>query len=185
MTPPPVLGPARKAELFDKLLASYEGLLDDDGVYEILRGVMTEEEIKASGFQFEHQDGLERTREVLDLLGGSDPHCPDRPRWPCKLRDVIHAPLPTNAYLDHQAGYADTMPIGGLDPNDLTPEQLAGWEDVLEADVVRVFPGAYGIHIEVDNVDAARLADFAFRACLGKLAEEQEEVAATGPQLSP
>lgn len=184
MTRPATLGPARKAELFDKLLSSYEGFLEDDGVYEILRGFMTEEEIQASGFRFEQQDGLERTREVLDLLGGPDPHSLNRPRRPCKLRDVIRVPLPASTYLDHQAGYANTMPIGALDQNDLTPEQLAGWEDVLEADVVRVFHGAYGVHIEVANVDVDRLADFSFRACLGKLAEVRKEASAAGPQLS-
>ena len=52
----------------------------------------------------------------------------------------------------------------------------AGWKDILNADIVRIFPGAYGVHIEVDNVDPERLSDFVFLASLGKLAEPQEEL---------
>lgn len=183
MAQPVMLGPARKAELFDKLLSFFEGLLEDDGTYEILRGIMTEKELIASGFQFEHRNEQKEAREVLELLGGPDPHAPDKPIRPCKLRDLIHKPLPCSTYLDHASGYADLMPIGGLVQNDLTPELLAGWEDVLEADVIRVFPGAYGVHIEMDNVEGVRLADFSFRACLGKLAEGQEETATAGQQF--
>ena len=124
MAEPDILGPARKAELFEELLKVFEEFMEDEDVYEILRSMMTDQEIIKSGFPFKHNDAEQQALAVLEQLGGQ-----------------AEPGIPANT-----------------------------------ADIVRIFPGAYGVHIEVDNVDPERLSDFVFLASLGKLAEPQEEL---------
>lgn len=173
MTEQAVLGPVRKAELFDELLKSYEGLLDDDSTYEISRGIMTEQEIIESGFQFITNHADSEVHFVLDQLGGQAGT--GVPAQPSKLRDLLAIQLPCGTYLDHCSTAMDLISIGGLDPEDITLGQLSGWEDVLDADIVQIYPGAYGVHIEVDNVDPDRLSEFVCRASMDDLAEPQQD----------
>lgn len=168
-----VLGPARKAELFDELLKTYEGLLDDDSTYKIFRGIMTEQEIIKSGFQFEQNEAEPEVRLILDQLGGQAGI--GIPSHPSKLRDLLSIQLPCATYLDHCSAAMDLISIGGLDPEDITSNKLSGWGDVLDADILQIYPGAYGVHIKVDNVDPDRLSDFAYRASMDDLAEPQED----------
>ena len=158
MAEPDILGTARKAELFDELLKTFEEFMEDEDVYEILRSMMTEQQALA----------------VLEQLGGQAE--PGIPANTAKLRDLLRIHLPDEAYLEHRSTAVDLLSIGDIDPADITPDKLAGWKDILNADIVRIFPGAYGVHIEVDNVDPERLSDFVFLASLGKLAEPQEEL---------
>ena len=174
MAEPDILGTARKAELFDELLKTFEEFMEDEDVYEILRSMMTDQEIIKSGFHFKHNDAEQQALAVLEQLGGQAE--PGIPANTAKLCDLLRIRLPDEAYLEHRSAGVDLLSIGDIDPEDITPDKLAGWKDILNADIVRIFPGAYGVHIEVDNVDPERLSDFVFLASLGKLAEPQEEL---------
>lgn len=79
-----------------------------------------------------------------------------------------------STYLDH--GFIDMgfLPIGGLCDADLTPEERENWSDVLDADVRRVFPGAYGIHIEVEDVEPERMSDFSSAVSVGQISKQQQ-----------
>ena len=174
MAEPDILGPARKAELFEELLKVFEEFMEDEDVYEILRSMMTDQEIIKSGFHFKHNDAEQQALAVLEQLGGQAE--PGIPANTAKLRDLLAIRLPDEAYLEHRSAGVDLLSIGDIDTEDITPDKLAGWKDILNADIVRIFPGAYGVHIEVDNVDPERLSDFVVLASLSKLAEPQEEL---------
>lgn len=86
---------------------------------------------------------------------------------------MIQFPLPDNTYLEHDINDMGFMPVSHLSGADLTPEMREEWADVLKADVRRIFPGAYGTHIEVGNVDPERLSDFSFAISTGQAQEQK------------
>lgn len=167
----------RKAELFDNVMKGVEGLFPDEDLYEILRGAfkMTDAEIKEAGVQFA-DSGWHVVTTLLGIMNGATKENGYAPAQPCKLKDLIHCPLPNSTYLEHDLIDMGFLPVGGLAGTDLTPEARAEWADVLDADVRRIFPGAYGIHIEVGNVDPDRLSDFSFTITVGQVSEQQPKM---------
>jgi len=47
-----------------------------------------------------------------------------------------------------------------LDENTLTDDGKAAWADVLDAEVVKVYNGYYGLQMELDKVKPSRLEEF-------------------------
>lgn len=101
MAEPDILGTARKAELFDELLKTFEEFMEDEDVYEILRSMMTDQEIIKSGFPFKHNDAEQQALAVLEQLGGQAE--PGIPANTAKLRDLLRIHLPDEAYLEHRS----------------------------------------------------------------------------------
>ena len=91
MAEPDILGPARKAELFEELLKVFEEFMEDEDVYEILRSMMTDQEIIKSGFPFKHNDAEQQALAVLEQLGGQAE--PGIPANTAKLRDLLRIHL--------------------------------------------------------------------------------------------
>lgn len=69
----------------------------------------------------------------------------------CNLEDV-HI---VDADVDHELAT-----VVELNQDTLTEEGKAEWADVLNAKVLRIFDGCYGIHIEVTGCEASRVQDF-------------------------
>lgn len=76
-----------------------------------------------------------------------------------KLRDLISIPM-EDIHLVHNDEEIDLATIVELKSDTLTEAGREEWADVLNADVVRIFEGAYGLQLEFAGVDAQRLADF-------------------------
>ena len=112
MAEPDILGTARKAELFDELLKTFEEFMEDEDVYEILRSMMTDQEIIKSGFPFKHNDAEQQALAVLEQLGGQAE--PGIPANTAKLRDLLRIHLPDEAYLEHRSTAVDLLSIGDI-----------------------------------------------------------------------
>lgn len=155
----------RKAELFDRLINGINGRFPDDELYTLLRDTcrMNDSEIRESGIRFSHGE-INREISSLEILAGADVFLGGKVSKPLKLKDLLNDPLPKDTYLVHSQYDVGFLPVGRLSIEDLSPESQAKWPDVLDAEVFRVFPGAYGMHIEVDGVEPERLADFSYNA---------------------
>lgn len=166
----------RKAELFDMLLKGIEGKFSNKELYELLRDScrMSDAEIRASDIQFTDGDWQREAASLGAMVGALANF--DVPSVPCKLKDLLRYPLPDSTYLEHEFYDIGFLPVGRLCLEDMTEEEQEKWGDVLAADVCRVFPGAYGTHIEVDNVEPDRLTEFSCAVGSGGLDEHQQKM---------
>jgi hypothetical protein len=162
----------RKAEIFDRLINGIDGRFPDDELYALLRDTcrMNDSEIKESGIRF---TGGERNGEIssLEILAGADVFLGGTVSKPIKLKDLLKDPLPNDTYLVHSLYDVGFLPVGRLSIEDLSSEDQEKWSDVLNAEVCRVFPGAYGMHIEVDGVEPERLSNFSYNAAPSQMRE--------------
>lgn len=150
----------RKAELFDRLVKGIEGKFSKGELYELLRIScgMSEAEIKEAGIPF-----ADASLQREDASPGAMPGILAKfkiSNLPCKLKDMLKSPLPNSTYLEHNLHDIGFLPVGGLCIEDMIPKEQEEWADVLDADVHRIFPGAYGTHLEVGGVESERLTEF-------------------------
>ena len=76
-----------------------------------------------------------------------------------RLKDLIRVPI-EDFHLVHHEVDMEPATIVELASDTLTDEGKQAWADVLNAQVLRVFNGIYGIQAECTEVDPQRLADF-------------------------
>ncbi|CUX31911.1 hypothetical protein BN3590_00763 [Clostridium sp. C105KSO15] len=76
-----------------------------------------------------------------------------------RLKDLIRVPIEDFHLVHHEVDMEPTT-IVYLSSDTLTDAGKQEWGDVLNAQVVRVFHGIYGIQAECAGVDPQRLADF-------------------------
>lgn len=76
-----------------------------------------------------------------------------------RLKELIRIPI-ENFHLVHHEIDIEPVTIVYLDSEMLTDAEKTEWGDVLNARVMRVFHGIYGIQIECDGVSPQRLNDF-------------------------
>ena len=77
-----------------------------------------------------------------------------------RLKELIRVPF-ENLHLVHHEVDMDPSTIVYLDSATLTEEGKQAWEDVLNAQVLRVFHGIYGMQAECAGVSSQRLTEFA------------------------
>lgn len=77
----------------------------------------------------------------------------------CNLKEMLLKGVPLNTYLIHpqDVGF---IPVGRFIPSDLTSNTIQRWRDILEARVILIKEGAYGLEIELAGVPAERLREF-------------------------
>lgn len=79
-----------------------------------------------------------------------------------KLGELIKTPLMNSVYLVHDTADIGFVPVGGMSLGKISDEVRSEWADVLDADVTKIYMGAYGIYIELANVDPERLSEFQY-----------------------
>ena len=78
------------------------------------------------------------------------------------LDDLLQSLKLDSVHLMHDEEDIDFATVEDFDKNTLTDEGKAAWKDVLNAEVKRIYEGAYGLQIECGNIDAQRLTDFSY-----------------------
>lgn len=78
-----------------------------------------------------------------------------------KLKDLMSISL-QDIHLVHSNEDIELATVSELKSDTLTLEGREEWADVLNADVVRIFNGTYGVQVECSGVRAQRLSDFSF-----------------------
>lgn len=76
-----------------------------------------------------------------------------------KLQDLVRVPL-EDIHLVHSDEDIELATIVELKSDTLTQAGREEWADVLNADVVRIFHGIYGVQVECSGVNPQRLGDF-------------------------
>ena len=78
-----------------------------------------------------------------------------------KLQDLMRIPL-EDIHLVHSDEDIELATIVELKSDTLTEAGREEWADVLNAGVVRIFDGVYGVQVECGGVDPQRLSGFSF-----------------------
>ncbi len=78
-----------------------------------------------------------------------------------KLKDLMAVPQ-EDIHLVHSDEDIELATISELKNTTLTDAGRKEWADILNADVHRLFSGAYGLQIEVSGVNPQRLSDFSY-----------------------
>ena len=76
-----------------------------------------------------------------------------------KLKDLLHTKW-EDIHLVHKDVEINPCTIVELQDDTLTEAGKEAWSDVLNADVIRVFMGVYGLQMELSNIKPSRLEDF-------------------------
>lgn len=76
-----------------------------------------------------------------------------------RLRDMLHTKW-EDIHLVHNEIENEPSTIVELDESTLTEAGKEAWADVLNADVLRVYTGLYGLQMELGGVKASRLDAF-------------------------
>ena len=76
-----------------------------------------------------------------------------------RLKDLLHLHW-EDIHLLHKDVEVQPATIVELDEHTLTDAGKADWADVLDAEVVKVYNGYYGLQMELDNVNPSRLEEF-------------------------
>lgn len=84
---------------------------------------------------------------------------PEIPNDVFRLKDLIRVPI-EDLHLVHHEVDMESATIVYLASDTLTDEGKQEWGDVLNAQVLRVFHGIYGIQVECVGIDPQRLTDF-------------------------
>jgi hypothetical protein len=82
-----------------------------------------------------------------------------KPALGMKLKDLISISL-QDIHLVHSDEDIELATVCELKSDTLTIEGRKEWADVLNADVVRIFNGVYGVQLECSGVNPQRLSDF-------------------------
>jgi len=91
------------------------------------------------------------------------------------LGDLLKSVNLTDVHIVHDEVDIELATIVELHDNMLTPEGKEAWSDVLNARVKQLYPGGYGVHIEVSDVDHKRLSEFSFMLAGQCPADEYEK----------
>ena len=75
------------------------------------------------------------------------------------LKDLLHVHW-EDIHLLHKDVEIEPATIVELDEHTLTDAGKEAWADVLDAEVVRVYTGYYGLQMELDKVKPSRLEEF-------------------------
>jgi len=78
-----------------------------------------------------------------------------------KLKDLLRIPL-QDIHLVHSDEDIEFATIEELKSDTLTEAGREEWADVLNASVVRIFDGIYGVQVECCGVDPQRISSFSF-----------------------
>lgn len=100
-----------------------------------------------------------------------------------KLCELLRIPL-ANVHLVHKEVEIDPATIVELSENTLTDAGKQAWADVLDAEVCRIYAGAYGLQVELAGVESYRLQDFSTMLA-GYCSEENYEKWVTAPKETP
>jgi hypothetical protein len=76
-----------------------------------------------------------------------------------KLKDLLHTQW-EDIHLVHKDVEINPCTIVELQDDTLTEDGKEAWSDVLNAEVIRVYTGVYGLQMELGNVKSSRLEDF-------------------------
>ncbi|WRS26990.1 DUF6329 domain-containing protein [Oscillospiraceae bacterium MB08-C2-2] len=76
-----------------------------------------------------------------------------------RLKDLLHLHW-EDIHLLHKDVEVQPATIVELDENTLTDDGKAAWADVLDAEVVKIYNGYYGLQMELDKVKPSRLEEF-------------------------
>ena len=84
---------------------------------------------------------------------------PEAPSPVSRLKDLLHLHW-EDIHLLHKDVEVQPATIVELDEHTLTDAGKADWADVLDAEVVKVYNGYYGLQMELDKVKPSRLEEF-------------------------
>ncbi|OLN30100.1 DUF6329 domain-containing protein [Desulfosporosinus metallidurans] len=101
-----------------------------------------------------------------------------------KLQDLMRIPL-EDIHLVHSDEDIELATIVELKSDTLTEAGRKEWADVLNADVVRIFDGIYGVQVECNGVDPQRLSDFSFMLAGQCSSQDYEKWVAQEPPEAP
>lgn len=101
-----------------------------------------------------------------------------------KLKDLMRIPL-EDIHLVHSDEDIELATIVELKSNTLTDAGQKEWVDVLNADVVRIFDGIYGVQVECSGVDPQRLSQFSFMLAGHCSLQDYEKWVAQEPPEAP
>lgn len=90
----------------------------------------------------------------------------------CCLNDLLNTRWENLNLVHHLTDYGVPHTIAELDAATLTEEGKEAWSDVLNARVLRVFQGYYGLQMELSGVKASRIDSFS--AMLAGWCKEEE-----------
>lgn len=136
----------------------------NDGIYNVLVDMLHEREPVAD---------VELNENAIDVCYYLDfcPQCgghpeeaepeqlPEEPSRVSKLKDLLHLHW-EDLHLLHKDVEIQPATIVELDEHTLTDAGKEAWTDVLDAEVVRVYTGYYGLQMELDKVKPSRLEGF-------------------------
>ncbi len=101
-----------------------------------------------------------------------------------KLKDLLHT-LWEDVHLVHKDVEIDPCTSVELQDTTLTDAGKEAWADVLNADVLRIYNGIYGLQMELDNVKPSQLESFSAMLAGNCQSQNYEKwVAPTGADLS-
>lgn len=145
---------------FDELKEKYNVSLDsDNGISSILLSIM---EAKPEMAEVELMEASYDMKFYLDYcpnLEKKEKLSSEIPADVFRLKDLIRVPI-EDFHLVHHEVDMEPATIVYLASDTLTDEGKQEWGDVLNAQVLRVFHGIYGIQAECAGVDPQRLTDF-------------------------
>ncbi|HHV13022.1 MAG TPA: hypothetical protein GXX75_22370 [Clostridiales bacterium] len=98
-----------------------------------------------------------------------------------KLKDLMSISL-QDIHLVHIDEEIELATVCELKSDTLTLEGREEWADVLNADVVRIFNGIYGVQVECSGVKAQRLSDFSLMLAGHCPAQDYEKWVAQEPE---
>lgn len=84
---------------------------------------------------------------------------PEAPSPVSRLKDLLHLHW-EDIHLLHKDVEVQPATIVELDEHTLTDAGKADWADVLDAEVVKIYNGYYGLQMELDKVKPSRLEEF-------------------------
>lgn len=106
-----------------------------------------------------------------------------------RLKDLLRIPW-ENIHLLHKDVEVQPATIVELDEHTLTDAGKAAWADVLDAEVVRIYNGYYGLQMELDKVKPSRLEEFSVMLAGGcsmsdyeKWVAPEEDMSSQSPQM--
>jgi hypothetical protein len=148
------------AVYFDELKEKYKVSIDSaNGIGSMLLGILESRPEMAEVEPME--DGYDMTfyLDYCQNLDEKEKFSSGIPDDVFRLKDLIRVPI-EDFHLVHREVDMEPATIAYLDSDTLTDAGKQEWGDILNAQVVRVFQGIYGIQAECAGVDPQRLADF-------------------------
>lgn len=150
---------------FDELEKQTEINLEfNDGICNVLVDMLHEREPVADVELNENAIDVCYYLDFCPQYGGhpeeSEPEqLPEIPSPISRLKDLLHLHW-EDIHLLHKDVEVQPATIVELDEHTLTDAGKADWADVLDAEVIKVYNGYYGLQMELDNVKPSRLEEF-------------------------